>query len=236
MSSSTAKEAFWQGFRSGLPFLIVLIPFAMLFGIAATEAGLPLAQTMAMTVLVIAGAAQFAALALMEENAPILIVLLSALAVNLRMAMYSAGLVVHFGALPVWQRAILAYLIVDQAYAASAQRFEQEPGLRIGVKLAFYMGTITPVFLPWYLATWLGAVVGQRIPPEFALDFALPITFIALIAPMLRTPAHVAAAGVSVVLALGLAWLPWNTGLLVAALAAMMAGARVELWQGRARP
>lgn len=235
MSSSSAKEAFWQGFRFGLPFLVVLVPFGMLFGVAATEAGLPLAETMAMTVLVIAGAAQFTALALMEENAPVLIVLISALAVNLRMAMYSAGLVVHFGGLPLWQRACLAYLIVDQSFAASVQRFEQEPRMSIRAKLAFYIGTVTPVFVPWYLSTWLGALVGQRIPPEFALDFALPITFIALIAPMLRTAAHVAAAGTSVLLALMLAWMPWNAGLLVAAAVAMMVGARVELWQGRVR-
>jgi predicted branched-subunit amino acid permease len=47
---------------------------------------------MTMTVLVIAGAAQFTALALLEEQAPMLIVIIAALAVNLHMAMYSAAL------------------------------------------------------------------------------------------------------------------------------------------------
>ena len=64
-----------------------------------------------------------------------------------------------------------------------------------------------------------------------ALGAAVPIAFIALIGPMLRTLAHVGAALVSVVLALALAWIPYNLGLLVAALAAMAAGALIETWQ-----
>jgi predicted branched-subunit amino acid permease len=61
------------------------------------------------------------------------------------------------------------------------------------------------------------------------LDFAVPITFIALTAPMLRTAAHRAAALVSVVMALGFAWLPFNLGLMVAGLAGMITGAQIEL-------
>ena len=39
MSSSTTKAAFWQGFRDGAPFLLVIVPFSVLFGVLATEAG-----------------------------------------------------------------------------------------------------------------------------------------------------------------------------------------------------
>ncbi len=82
----------------------------------------------------------------------------------------------------------------------------------------------------WYIVTLIGALVGQSIPPEYALDFALPITFLALIAPALRTIAHVATALTSVSIALMLAFLPYNLGLLFAAILAMMVGAQVELW------
>ena len=76
-------------------------------------------------------------------------------------------------------------------------------------------------------------MLGTAIPPEFALDFAVPITFLAMIAPLLRTPAHIAAAFVSIAVTLALAFLPYNTGLLIAAVAAMVTGAQVEIWTER---
>ena len=67
-------------------------PYRRLATNGGEKCGLDLIETMTMTVLVIAGAAQFTALALLEEQAPTLIVIIAALAVNLRMAMYSAAL------------------------------------------------------------------------------------------------------------------------------------------------
>jgi predicted branched-subunit amino acid permease len=84
---TSRRQAFWTGVRDALPFTIVVIPFAILFGVVGTEAGLNLAQVMGFSIVVIAGASQFAALQLMSENAPTLVVVASALAVNLRMAM-----------------------------------------------------------------------------------------------------------------------------------------------------
>ena len=87
MTVTTTKSAYWAGVRDGLPFIVMVVPFALLFGVVGIEAGLSMAQTMSFSVLVIAGASQFAALQLMLENAAIGFVLLAALAVNLRMAM-----------------------------------------------------------------------------------------------------------------------------------------------------
>lgn len=233
MASSRPKSAYRRGVRDGLPFVIVVVPFAMVFGVVAVEAGLSLAETMGFSVLVVAGASQFAALQLMTENAPFLVVVATALAVNLRMAMYSASLAPHLGAAPLWKRALAAYLNVDQTYAQSAARFEAEPEMAVGERFAYFLGLATPVFPPWYAATVAGAVMGGRFPDWLALDFAVPIAFLAIIAPMLRTLAHMAAALTSVVLALVLSGLPYNSGLLVAGLAAMVVGAAVETATGR---
>lgn len=231
--ASTTTKSFLRGVRDGSPFLLVLAPFAALFGVVATEAGLSVVETMGFSVLVIAGAAQFAALQLMVDHAPTLIVLATALAVNLRMAMYSAALVPHLGRAPLWKRAVVAYFLVDQSYAASMLEYERRPGLGLGEKLAYFFGAISPVCPMWYVFTLVGALLGEAIPESFALDFALPITFLALIAPMLKSAAHVAAAATSVGVALALAWMPAGTGLLLAAAAAMAVGAGVERWQER---
>ncbi|TDQ63359.1 putative branched-subunit amino acid permease [Phaeovulum veldkampii DSM 11550] len=218
-----------------MPFLLVIVPFGLLFGVAGAEAGLNLAEIMGFSVLVIAGASQFTAVQLMADNAPVLVVLATSLAVNLRMAMYSASLTPHLGAAPGWQKALVAYFMVDQSYALAIQDYERQPDRSLAEKLAYYAGACSPVCPQWYVSTWAGATLGQAIPPEFALDFAVPITFLAMLAPMLRSAAHVAAALVSVGLALALAFLPAGVGLLIAAVAAMVTGAQVELWIERRR-
>ena len=228
MAAGTAMSSYWRGLRDGLPFLAVVGPVAMLFGVLATESGLALHETMGFSVVVIAGAAQFTALQLINENAPTLVVIASALAVNLRMAMYSASITPHLGPLPIWKRAIAAYFLVDQTYAQSVLDYERNPDQTAAEKFAYFLGVMTPICPPWYLFTFLGASLGERIPPSLGLDFALPIAFLAMIGPMLRTPAHRIAALAAVVLALAFAWLPFNMGLLVAGLGGMIAGAQAE--------
>ena len=234
MTSSSIKSAYKDGIRDGSPFILVIIPFATLFGVVATEAGLNVFETLMFSIVVIAGAAQFTAIQLMQDNAPTVVVLASALAVNLRMAMYSASLTPHIGGAPLWQRALAAYFTVDQSYAISIARFERAPELSGPEKIAYFFGTVTPVCPLWWVFTLVGAMIGEAIPATLALDFAVPITFLAIIAPSLRTIAHVAAATSAAILALVFVDLPYNLGLLIAALGAMMIGAQVELMMEKA--
>ncbi|MEM8979436.1 MAG: AzlC family ABC transporter permease [Pseudomonadota bacterium] len=229
MSSTTTKSAYWAGARDGAPFILIMAPFAMLFGVIATEAGLNVIETMGMSVLIIAGAAQFTAIQLMLDEAPTVIVLITALAVNLRMAMYSASFAPILGKAPLWKRALIAYLLVDQTYALSSLRYETKPEESLSGKLAYLFGVVTPVVPVWYAFSYVGAVVGTQIPESYALDFAIPIAFLALTGPALRTLPHVLAALVSCVGALLLLWVPFNLGLIIAAFLAMMVGAYAEL-------
>ena len=222
------RKYYWQGFWAGAPFVLVVAPFGLLFGVVATEAGLDIVQTMSMTVLVIAGAAQFAAVHLLAEGAPEFVAILTGLAVNMRMAMYSASMAPHLGAAGVWKRVLAAYFLVDQTYATSIIKYTDKPEMSLGQKLAFFFGSVTPICPLWYLFTYIGAVAGAAIPPQYALDFAVPITFIALIGPALRSLPHLVAAFVSVAVALSLSWMPYNLWLLIAAVLAMMTGAFIE--------
>jgi len=235
MTTSTAKpharSPYLAGIRDGAPFILMAVPFSVLFGVVATDAGLTLAQAMGFTVLVIAGAAQFAAVQLMVENASIALVLLAALAVNLRMAMYSASLVPYLGAAPLWKRACIAYLNFDQTYITAIARYENRPEMSVADRVAYFFGVATPIAPIWMGMTLVGALVGQAIPEAWALDFIMPIMFLAMVAPMVKSLAHVAAACVSVAVALALVNLPSGTGLLIAAGAAMLTGALVEIWQ-----
>jgi predicted branched-subunit amino acid permease len=227
------RSAALRGFRDCSPFIVVVIPFSTLFGVVARDAGLDILQVVAMSAIVIAGAAQFTALSLLSENAPVFVVLLAALAVNMRMAMYSAALVPHVGAAPLRIRALMAYLMVDQTFAVAVRTYEDHPAMPLDQRIAYYFGCVAAVCPLWYLCTFLGALAGQAIPVALAPDFALPVCFIALVAPMLRSGPHRIAALVSVVAAIGFAWVPWNLGLIIAALIAMSAGAQAEFHQRR---
>jgi predicted branched-subunit amino acid permease len=229
------RRAFWRGLAASAPFSLVIVPFALLFGVVATETGLTLVETMSFSILVIAGASQFTAIQLMQDNAPTLVVLATSLAVNLRMAMYSVALAPHLGAAPVWQRALMAYVLVDQTFATASVEYDRRPTAPLSEKIAFFAGAVTPICPLWYGATLAGATLGTAIPDSFALDFAVPITFLAMIAPALRTLPHLAAAFVSIAGTLALAWVPYSGGLLLAAAAAMITGAQTELWLQRHR-
>ena len=121
---------------------------------------------------------------------------------------------------------------VDQTYALSHADYEAAPSQSVAAKAAYFFGASTPIIPVWIGASALGIVVGEAIPPALALDFAVPITFIALITPALRTLAHVAAAVTSIVMAILLSFLPWNLWLLLAGLIALIVGAEVERRMG----
>ncbi|WP_299624903.1 AzlC family ABC transporter permease [uncultured Tateyamaria sp.] len=230
MPITTPKSAYMAGLRDGAPFMLVAGPFALLFGVLATEAGLSVFEVMSFSLVVIAGAAQFTALQLMQDEAPTIIVLISALAVNLRVAMYSAALTPYLGRAPLWQRACAAYLLVDQSYALSHGKFEAEPKLSVPQRMAYYFGTCTLVMITWFGCSYLGAALGTALPQNLPLDFALPIAFLSMVAPMMRTVPHLIAAAVALVISLVAVNIPYSLGLIVAGLAGMMAGAQAELW------
>ena len=233
MSTTTPKSAYLNGLAAGAPFILVIVPFATLFGLLASEAGLNVIEALVFSIVVIAGAAQFTALQLIQEEAPTLIVLASALAVNLRMAMYSASLTPYLGAAPLWQRACAAYLTVDQSYLVAISKFERTPEMSVPERIAYFFGAVTPGAPLWYLFTVLGAYLGTQVPETWALDFALPITFLAMIAPMFRTLAHVIAALVAVSVSLMAAEVPYSLGIIIAGMAGMVAGAQTEAWLER---
>lgn len=237
-TSPSVRSSFWRGYRDAVPFILIVVPFGIVFGVVAIEAGLTVTQAMAFTISTYAGAAQLTAIQLMSEGAPLVIVVLTALAVNARMAMYSASLAPHLGSAPLWHRAAMGYLMVDQTFALSTIAYERWPQMSLGAKTGYYFGIAVLIWPVWVAGSLAGAVLGNLIPSWVPLGFAVPIAFMAMIGPMLRTLAHVAAALVSIVGALVFSPVPYSLGLLIAAGLAMVTGAQVESWmlQRRAKP
>ena len=229
MLASPVKSAYWKGLSDGAPFVLVAGPFAALFGVLGTEAGLNLFEVMMFSFSVVAGAAQFTALQLLQEEAPTLIVLISALAVNLRVAMYSAAITPYLGDAPLWKRAIASYILVDQSYGLSQGEFERVPTMTVSERHGYYFGSCTLVLIAWFGCSFLGAALGTALPQDFPLDFALPIAFLSIVGPMIRTLPHLVAAIVAIIVGLFAVAVPFSLGLIIAGACGMSAGAYTEL-------
>lgn len=235
-----ARIGFGRGIRAGLlatlPILLGVLPFGMVFGVIATESGLDLVQTMAMTAAVIAGASQLAALQLLADGAPAALAVLAGAVVNLRMAMYSAALV------PWWQgtragvRALAALVLHDHSFALSMARYRERPDMGVVERLGFYFAVGLFTSSAWIGSTWIGARHGAEMLQGIDLGFVLPVTFLAITAPMIRGRRAAAGAVVASALAVAFSALPFGLGLLVATAGGILAGLAVPERAGREEP
>lgn len=216
------------GALAALPLQLATVPFGMIFGALAIRAGLGLSETMAMTSIVVAGASQLAALQLMGDQAPAALAILAGAVVNLRMAMYSASIAAHWRGAPLWSRVCAAFFLHDQAYVLSMRRYHDHPDEPLEHKVGFFLGVGVFTIAVWIAACLAGALVGAQAPEAWGLSFAAPITFIAIVAPFLRTPAHMASASVAGLCALLFSGLPVGLGLVAGATAGIAAGAGLE--------
>jgi predicted branched-subunit amino acid permease len=98
----------------------------------------------------------------------------------------------------------------------------------------YLLGAGLALWTIWQTCTAIGIFLGAAVPPSWGLDFALPLTFIALLAPVLKDrPAVIAALTAGVVALIGAGW-PYKLGLVAAALAGIAAGAWADLLTSQA--
>lgn len=204
-----------------------VVPFGMTAGIAAVEAGLEPALGLAMSVIIFAGASQLVVAQLIGEGALPLIIVLTALLINLRMVMYSASLAPHLGHLPLRWTAPLSYLLTDQAYAISITRFTY--GRPHGPKQFFYIGAAFPIWAVWLIATAFGVWLGAAIPASWQVGFALPLVFLVLLVPVLRDRPSIIAALVGGGVAILAHEAPYHLGLTIGGLSGVASGVIAEM-------
>jgi len=82
--TSTPSTEFWSGARDSIPVIVGAIPFGIIFGALAINAGLSVAGTLAMSLFVFAGSAQFVAAGLIAQGGGLLVIVLTTFVVNLR--------------------------------------------------------------------------------------------------------------------------------------------------------
>lgn len=223
----SARQAAISGARDLSPVILGVVPFGLIAGIAAVEAGLPAWSASVFSVLVFAGASQLAALELLGAGANTLVVVATIAIINTRSLMYSASLATRFADETMTRRAVMGYLLTDQSFAMTTIKLDGEPDY--GPRWAYFMGGMVPMWLVWQAATVVGAVGGAVIPEEVPLGFTIPLVFAALLVPAVVDRATLAAAVSSGIVAVAAAGLPANLGLLVAALTGIAVGTVVSI-------
>lgn len=224
------QPAFRQGVRDALSVQLAITPFGMIAGAICAEVGLTALQALAQSTIVFAGAAQMASSRMLGDGAPVIMILLTGLCINLRFMMYSASLQPWWQGATGWQRALGAWILSDQAFGIAINRYQQidEP---VGDRVAYYFGVGILTGSNWLISTVVGHWLGRGIPPEWGLEFMVPITFIAIVAPLLRGRPVLLAAAVALGLSIALRFLPYNLGVLSAGLVGMAVGVWADLRQ-----
>ena len=227
MTLPSPRDELSAGARAIAPVLLGAIPFGFVAGVAAIASGLTPVEGMALSILSFSGIAQLIACQLIAAQSPVIVTIAAASVVSLRHMMYSAAISPHLAHLSPRWRALLAFLMTDQSFAMTVQRFS-EPGDRSN-RHWHVLGSSATLYLFWQAAVAIGIVLGAQVPATWSLDFAVVLTFIALLVPAVRTRADLAAAIVAAGVALAAAGLPYRLALVVASIAGIAAGMAIEL-------
>lgn len=206
---------FLKGVKAMLPITTGIIPFGLVMGTVASNANLSGFQTMTMNSIVFAGASQLAAVDLLTKNAPVTIIIITGLIINLRFLLYSAALSKLFKHEVFFKKILLSYTLTDQSYA-SLMAHEKDIQTT-NDKVLFYIGTSITMVIAWQFSVLLGFIFGNFMPKEFNLDYAVPVSFIALVMPTLKNKKYIYVAILSAISSIVLKEVPYNLGLLISA-------------------
>ena len=220
--------------RGQLPLLLGVAPFGMAFGAYAIETGLSGGMTQAMSSMIFGGASQFVAVQLIASGVPGAMIVLAVLVVNARHMLYSASLAPYVAQLNSRWRWLLAYLLTDEAYAVGMRRYARDDASPR--KHWFLFGSGCALWCTWQVTTAAGIFLGAALPDSWSLDFALPLTFIALLTPVLRNrPAFAAAGAAGAIAVAGFEW-PYATELIAAIVGGLAAGLLAQRLLGERVP
>lgn len=217
-----------------LPACVGLLPFGLVCGVGAAAAGADWLGSLGMSAIIFSGAAQIVAAQLVAADAPLLVIVLTCVVLGLRFLMYSAAMAPFLKPLPArWQKG-LAFLLTDQAFAVAVRRFNASAD-RHGAGLHF-LGCGMALWSFWQFACMAGFLAGNLIPAAWSLEFAVPLCFIALLAPLFRDAPTIVAAVTAGVAVLAMSHLPMRLNLIVAGVLGILAGTLADLVRERWTP
>jgi predicted branched-subunit amino acid permease len=226
LSSPPARAAYLSGVRDTILVAPSYLPFGLVCGVASVNAGLTTGAALAMPAIVYAGSAQAVMLQFVQSNAALWVAILSGCVINLRLAVYSAAMASKVRHLGKTQRMLVAAFLVDNTFAFLQARERTHPHDQH--LIAYYAGTTTVFWFFWWLFCAIGIFAGNIVPTHWQLDFAIPLSFIAIAATSIRSVPMTVAAVVGGAASVLLFSLPLKLGLIAACGVGLLAGLLAE--------
>lgn len=228
LQPAPTRQQWTRGLKDGLPIAVGYIPIAIAFGLLAKSAGLPGLAVVLMSVLVYAGASQFAGVNLIAAGAAVGEIVMTAFIINLRHFLLTASLSRRMDEPSKWRRALIAFSVTDETFSVASLKNHG------GLHKSYLLGIQIIAYLSWNLGTLLGIGLGSILNESLkaSMGIALYAMFIALLVPaMSKSFACFTVAAMSMTVHSILYWVPWfapvspGWKLLISALAAAAVGA-----------
>ena len=175
------------GARAMVPWLAGLIPFGLVIGVSAAQADIPALAGWLTGPLIYAGSSQVATIGMLDAGAAPMVVVASALIINIRLIFYSATMARYWRDTPWWWRLVAAYLIVDPSCAVGLNGYRRLSRRRAH---AHYFGGAVLLWVCWLAAIGVGATVGAGLPAWLHLEFVMPLYLVGQTIPKLAHPAQ----------------------------------------------
>lgn len=222
-----------DGFRRMAPLSLFVIVFGLAFGVAALQQGLSAVETLLMSGLVFAGAAQFATLELWGDTIPLLPLVAITLAINARHLLMGAAFYPHLRELPSGRRYASLLLLSDANWAMAMT------GGSTAARLGILVGGGLALWSTWMIGTGLGVAFGSGInePARFGLDAIMGCFLLAMLVGDKRDLGVLLPWGAAALAALAaMAWLPPHAHVIVGALAGGVVGLLLPLARQETAP
>ena len=224
MSTNLRWQVFAAGARDTIPMIVGAIPFGILFGTLGISAGLSWWAVMGMSLFVYAGSSQFVAASLVSQGVSSIVIVITTLVVNLRHGLYAASLGSYLSGLPRRWLLPMGFTLTDETYAVVIKRFETDGD--VDGRRWYYAGSASLMYGNWQLCTIVGMFFGQQLQHfgDLGLEFAMVVTFIGIIVPLIRSYPMLVCALVASAVSVILNFLPHKLGLFAGAIAGISVG------------
>lgn len=175
------QSEFRQGFQSGISIAIGYLPIALTFGLLAKTTGLTFVETVLMSLIVFAGAAQYISLSLIAMGTGVFEIVLTTFIVNIRHFLMTASLNEKAEKGHPLKRAIYAFGVTDETFAVAATKDGS-------VSTPYMFGVTSISYASWVICSGVGFLVGANLPEtlQVSMSIALYAMFIGLLVPSMK--------------------------------------------------
>jgi predicted branched-subunit amino acid permease len=221
--SNYTHPEYLQGAKDCIPMLPGMVAWGLTMGVSMVNSGMSVLESVAMTLLVFAGSSQLAAIPLIAVGAPMWVILLTGLCVNLRFVVFSAHLRPYLMHLPRWKRLMSGYLVADLSYVQFVSRFPKPSTAATEQQEqdAFLAGNTGLTWVAWMSASLLGIALAHQVPVQWGLGFAGILSLLGILCSLATSKLRIVAAAVSSFVAVVAYTLPLKMNIVVAISAAV---------------